>query len=297
MLSILIPTYNYDVFDLVQSVGNQCIDLGVPFEVLVLDDGSDNVFENPKINTLEYCSFQRLDQNIGRSAIRNLLSRKAKYDWLLFLDADTFPKDKLLIKRYIEEITKDDSPKIIYGGISYQEEKPEKYKLLRWVYGNKREALEVNMRNEDKYLTFLTLNFVIHKQIILSNPFNEKIPNLRNEDLLFSYDLQKNKAPIVHINNKVYHLGIETSEVFMQKTKELSVSYLFLWNNNLLPYDYTLYGRVFSGIKKAKLITLVGFGFRLVEKLLLRNLLGSNPSMFVYDIYRLGHICSIYDRK
>lgn len=293
MLSILIPTYNYDVSDLVQNVYNQCVELKIPFEILVLDDGSKNIYNNFKINALEYCNFEQLDKNIGRSAIRNLLAKRAKYEWLLFLDADTMPKNQLFIKQYMIEIDKDKLPKIIYGGISYQEQKPEKYKLLRWVYGNKREALAVDTRTKDKYLTFLTLNFIIHKQIITQNPFNENIPNLRNEDLLFSYDLQTNKVPIKHIDNKVYHLGIETSEVFMQKTKEVSVSYLYLWNHNLLPYDYTPYGKAFLLLKKLRLISIIGVGFKFFEKILLRNLLSANPSMFVYDIYRLGHICSI----
>ena len=40
MLSILIPTYNYNVFPLAQSIHKQCSDIDIDFEIIVLDDAS-----------------------------------------------------------------------------------------------------------------------------------------------------------------------------------------------------------------------------------------------------------------
>ena len=38
MLSILIPTYNYDVTELVNTLHEQCLQAKLTFEILVLDD-------------------------------------------------------------------------------------------------------------------------------------------------------------------------------------------------------------------------------------------------------------------
>ena len=89
MLSILIPTYNYNIFPLVTELVNQAKVLKIEFEIITIDDGSNQFqIENHKINHLENCSYTVLSNNIGRSSIRNLLAKKAKFKWLLFLDAD-----------------------------------------------------------------------------------------------------------------------------------------------------------------------------------------------------------------
>ncbi|RZJ53598.1 MAG: glycosyltransferase family 2 protein [Flavobacterium sp.] len=92
MLSILIPVYNYAVSSLVEIVYKQALECNIPFEIICLDDASQFFLsENQKINQLKNTTYFILDKNIGRSAIRNLLARKAVYENLLFLDADTIP--------------------------------------------------------------------------------------------------------------------------------------------------------------------------------------------------------------
>ena len=87
MLSILIPTYNYNTFPLVEELKNQAIATGITFEIIVFDDGSTDEIslkENSNINTLDNCFFKISNKNIGRSAIRNLLAKTAKFENLLF---------------------------------------------------------------------------------------------------------------------------------------------------------------------------------------------------------------------
>ena len=179
MLSILIPTYNYSIFDLVFELKKQCDILGIDYEIICQDDNSDDAlnFENGKINALVHCSFSSNGVNFGRAKNRNSLAKKATFPYLLFLDADTFPIHNNFIATYVSAI--DESSKIVYGGIRYQNEKPPKEKLLRWIYGKSREGLTVRLRNKNKYLSFLTLNFLIHKNVFESVMFNETIPNCR----------------------------------------------------------------------------------------------------------------------
>ncbi|PWA07199.1 glycosyltransferase family 2 protein [Flavobacterium psychrotolerans] len=296
MLSILIPTYNYNVFELVSTLHKQVEATGIIFEIICLDDASNLFFlENEKINGLEHSSYEILETNIGRSKIRNLLAKKAKYDWLLFLDSDVFPKKESFISEYIQQINTEE--KIVNGGLLYQTEKPEKSKLLRWVYGKKREALPYNTREHNPYLCFLTLNFLIPKAVFEKVSFNETIPNLRHEDTLFSYNLMQKKIKIVHIDNPIYHYGLDDFENAIKKENDSLLALKHLIDNRLLPTDYIRISKIFSKIKDLKLIPIFSFFHKTTRIPFLKNLSSTNPSLFLFDLYRLGYLCTLENKS
>lgn len=292
MISVLIPTYNYNVFPLVSILFEQLEKSTVSFEIICLDDGSEKFHsENQQTNFLNNCSYSILEKNIGRSAIRNLLAKKAKYENLLFLDADVIPVSENFISTYLSHINSEE--KAIYGGIRYQEEKPEKNQVLRWVYGNSREALSVEKRNENNYLSFLTLNFLISKSVFEKVKFNENIPNLRHEDTLFSFDLKQAQIEVIHIENPIIHNGLESSLVFLKKSEESLQGLDYLIENKLLSSEYVRLSEKFKKFKKYNLEGLYLFFYKTFKKSFLKNLLGKNPSMFVFDLYRLGYFMAL----
>ena len=292
MLSILIPTYNYNVVPLVLDLHKQCLECEINFEILVFDDGSKLfTIENQKINSLKNCRFEVLENNIGRSAIRNLLAKKATFNNLLFLDADTIPVHNHFIKNYIAQINEDE--KVVYGGIKYQQEKPKKSEVLRWKYGISREALSVEHRRKNPYLSLLTLNFLIHKTVFEKVSFNETIPNLRHEDTLFSYNLKQQKIKVIHIENPVFHLGLDEFEVAIKKENESILGLKYLIDHKLLPTDYVRLSAIAAKIDKLKLNFAFVLFYKMTRFLFLKNLSSSNPSLFIFDLYRLGNLCKL----
>ena len=296
MLSILIPTYNYNIYPLVQELENQALKANIVFEIICVDDGSFSILneKNQKINTLTNCQFLENKKNIGRSKIRNLLAEKAKYDWLLFLDADVLPKNKNFISIYINSITQ--QSEVIFGGILYQDKTPKIEDMLRWVYGKKREALNVEERNKNKYLRFLTLSFLIKKSVFKTVRFNEALPNNRHEDTLFSYDLKKAEKHLTHIDNPVYHLGLDSSKEFLEKSLLSIDSLLLLIKKGLIPSKHTLITKVFSISKILLLNNLFVYFYKTFKVKFERNLLSEKPSLFIFDLYRLCYLCFI-DKK
>ena len=293
MLSILIPTYNYNVYPLVQELESQALKANIDFEIISIDDGSFSILneQNQKINTLTKCKFIENKKNIGRSKIRNLLAKTAKYDWLLFLDADVMPKTKDFLQKYINSIAS--NPEVVYGGILYQEKTPSKDCILRWAYGKKREALNVQQRNKNKYLRFLTLNFLIKKNVFNKVKFNESIPNNRHEDTLFANDLKKHKINLLHIDNPVYHLGLESSKTFLKKSLQSTESLLLIIKKGLLSYNSTLITRVFKICKVLMLNHLLAYFYKRFKIKFEHNLLSGEPSLFAFDLYRLCYLCYI----
>jgi len=293
MLSILIPTYNYEVYELVKVLNKQALDAKIEFEIIVLDDGSQKFqTENKKINKFQFCTYEILKVNIGRSAIRNLLAKKAAFENLLFLDSDTIPIDTNFISNYLLQITNEE--KIVSGGILYPELKPKESQSLRWKYGNSREALSAKVRNESPYLRLLTLNFMIQKSVFEKVSFNEKIPNLRHEDTLFSYNLKQQNIRVKHFENPVYHNGLDDFEVAIKKENESLIALKYLIENQLIPYDYISLSKLFYDLKKMQLEFLLKVFYKTTEPLLLKNLASKNPSLFIFDIYRLGYFGSLH---
>jgi glycosyltransferase involved in cell wall biosynthesis len=293
MLSILIPTYNYNVLELVYELQFQATREHIDFEILVFDDASTDltiVSKNQQVSLIDNCYYKLLQENVGRSKIRNLLAKKAKYHWLLFLDADTMPTSKNFICQYLLYL--DNEEKIVCGGLEYQNQKPPAEKMLRWVYGRKREAIPVYVRENAPYTSLLTANLAISKSIFNKIAFNETITRYGYEDLVFSYNLSQLHIKVQHIDNTIYHLGLEPSEVFIQKFESSLTVYKYLVSNNIIPENYMKLGRIYLAVKRFGLQKAVAWLFNFFKKGIVRNLTGSKPSVRLFDVYRLGYLCA-----
>lgn len=296
MLSILIPTYNYNCFALVTELHRQCNEVPVEFEIIVLDDGSQLFhIENQQINQLSHCSYTILGSNIGRSKIRNLLAQKAKYQQLLFLDADVFPRDKNFISNYLAAASEVDM--VVAGGLLYQANPPSKELMLRWKYGSAREARSVEERRKIPYQALLASNFMISKKVLEKVPFCEEMPDLRREDTLFSYDLRKNNVKVMHIDNPVFHLGIDSFEVMIKKEHESLDGLIYILEHGQIEEDYIKISRLYSIMKRWHLKSFFAGIFKLLRPALLKNLSSKDPSLKVYDLYRIGYLCFIKGYK
>ncbi|WP_394760353.1 glycosyltransferase family 2 protein [Flavobacterium sp.] len=298
MLSILIPTYNYSAFSLVQELKNQAIATGIIFEIIVLDDSSTDeisLIENSKINTLENCKFEKNETNVGRAKNLNKLAAKSQYNWLLFMDCDTFPKSKNFIATYINSISENNNA--LFGGITYKKEKPNKEKMLRWKYGSNREEITVLDRNKNPYSTTLTSNFLIKKEVFTDIKFDERIDTYGYEDLVFIQHLKAINQPIHHIDNPTYHLNYETSNTFLTKTKKALETLQFIEANKILTTAETKIQKMHQLISKMKLSNIIVFIFYRLQSIAEQNLLSKKPSLFVFDLYKLGYYATLKSKN
>lgn len=292
MLSILIPVYNYNVSELVNVLHRQCIDSGIDFEILVREDFSESIYTvaNKQINTLHHCRLLLNTKNLGRTVTRHLLADDAKYEMLLFLDADVMPVSDAFINAYIPYI-KPKTP-VVCGGIAYRPESSSPNTILRYKYGCYREQKTASERNKNPYGNILSGNLLVKKAVFFENNYSEQ-QNLYGMDNILSYNLYNKKIPVVHIDNTVYHLGLEPNELFFKKSLDsvknrknlLSVSDGIENINSLLAH--------YKKLKKYHLVLSVQLLFKISEPLLKKMILKKNPSLFCLDIYRLGYICTL----
>jgi len=291
MLSILIPTYNYNVYPLVEDLHAQATRSGIAFEIIVLDDCSTKqIAENASITNKRHCHYMVNDSNLGRTQTRKKLAESAIYQMLLFLDADVIPVQTDFIKLYLPYI-KSGAP-LVFGGCAYHPENDDPSLSLRYKYGKSREEKSAGDRNRTPYSTIFSGNLLIDKDIFLENNFPGQ-DNLYGMDIYFSYKLFLNKVPVLHIDNPVYHMGLEDNTLFFKKALQSVESRKKMFNdlpgiekiNPLLKH--------YAKAKKYHMVWLLALGFRLSEPVLKKLVLSKNPNLFCMDIYRLGYLCSL----
>lgn len=297
MISILIPIFNYSVHNLVSELHSQLVLTKIKFEIICIDDASSNYYlENDALLNLNNVSLQKLPKNIGRSKIRNLLASKTIYDWLLFLDADVIPKDEDFINVYLRCIESEDA-QVFCGGIAYENEKPDSSKMLRWVYGKAREEIDLRIRDEKPYQYFFGANFLIHKSIFETVKFNEKIVKYGYEDVFFVENLRGNGIKLQHIDNEVYHMGIELSLVFLNKIKQAMENLHNLNSQDIFKSDKIKVLKFYKKIHAYKLNWVFSSVFVVFHKLFEYNLKSRWPSMFLLDLYKLTYLCYLNKRR
>ncbi len=286
MLSILIPTYNYDSSQLVYDLYKQASEANISFEIILADDGSRiHLNENRAINKLKNCRHIELTQNKGRSAIRNFLSDEAKYPHLLFLDGDMRIHKMDFINTYIKQCA---NKKVVVGGCDYDlaDKRPEY--SLRNKYGSLREA------NISYNRSFMTANFLITKDIIARVRFDESIEGYGYEDMLMGVELEK-EVEILHISNPARHCGLDNNQTYLEKVKQ-GLNNLHKLHRSNKHWELTQHSKLLNTyvrINKWYLRKIIATIFKLTRKPLTQQLCSANPSLFLFDLYKLGYICTL----
>ena len=286
MLSILIPTYNYNITPLVSDLHKQCSALQVDFEICVLDDASTQyIKENKSIEQFSYTIHTVLEKNIGRTAARQQLANQANYDWLLFLDADVSIIHNNFIATYIQYI-KNKKIDSIYGGISYAEKSPSAATTLRWYYGKKREALPAEKRRKFPY-NIISQNLLIKKEVFLN--VNVHLENVYGLDIVFSNELKKQNASILHIDNTIRHDGLENNEDFLRKSLKAVETTVIFEKKGILTDNCRSLQRMYSILRKTGVLKPIVFLTRLFLNPIEKKIIGNTPSIFLFDLYRLNY--------
>ncbi|MBC2844833.1 glycosyltransferase family 2 protein [Winogradskyella flava] len=293
MLSILIPVYNYKIKNLLISLDNAFEIIDFDYEILCWEDGSVLYSQENKAicKSIENANHLISVENKGRITSRKSLAQKAKYDWLLFLDADVIPESKDFIERYFE-IIKKNNYEAIYGGICYDSETPESEYILRWKYGRKYEQIEAKKRNKHPYKHIVSSNFLIKKNIFL------KICSQINNDgygydLFFGALMKSHKSNIYHIDNSAIHKGLDKNAEFLKKTEIATQRLYELYNHEHIRNTENSLLKLFEKIKELHLRKIIATTFFIFKKPLTKQLLSTKPNIKLLQFYKLGYLSSL----
>lgn len=296
MLSILIPTHNVDVRHLVRDLLQQCRQLGAAFEIVVEEDGS-----TPDIQSLN----AELDQEkevtvvlnakaLGRSKVRNHLADSARYPYLLFMDCDANVKHSDYVSKYLQTIRTyaDMEPSFaVPGGLAYHDQIPDDDHVLRWKYGIKREVRSATQRNLNPYAFFTPFNLLITKSVFDVCRFDESITTYGFEDTLFGEQLLQKSVPVHHIDNELYHDGIDENIIFLNKVQDSIDNLVKLYRDGKLPTSFVKNSKLLVSYECCKKWHLVGVITKCFNEKMLKKRLLNHASLMALDLLKLKWLC------
>lgn len=288
MISILIPAKDYACYPLVEALHKQGEASGMPFEILLGEDGStaEGLRLNSAADNLSCCRRIISKENIGRARIRNMLAREAQYPYLIFIDCDAVVENEGFISCYARALKKS---QVVCGGLYHAPTLPCNDCTLRYRYEKKADKKrDAATRGKAPYDRFTTFNFAIERELFLGIRFNERITKYGHEDTLFGKELKKAGIEILHIDNMLLHNGLESNEIFLKKTEQ-SLESLAMIEKEI---GYTPLLDTVKRLSRYRMTGLFMVYWKHNRKRLRKNLLGNNPSLFRFNLYKLGYYIS-----
>jgi hypothetical protein len=289
MISILIPCYDFNALPLVKRLEKEALILGIAYEIICIDDGSFSPVneKNQQINALTNCLFIESKKNIGRIANRKLLSDKAQYNWLLFIDVDTIPKNEKFLETYLSHMNKTDA---VFGGFSYNKKSFSQSNSLRFTFGKKREQVSSKKRMRKPYKYIISSNYMINKTIFDKIQVPVDI-NGYGLDYFFGAELKTNNVHITHIDNEVFHLGLDDNNKFLEKTRSALDNLKYMNNNNYIKKHDISILKAYNFLKILLLESMFYAVAKTINNKIEINLMSKKPNLFAFDLYRLAYLC------
>lgn len=299
-LSILLPSYNNVCVSLVQALQRQAdalwrkLDKPFRYEIIVADDGSTDaacIDANRVIGDMPHCRYVRMEHNVGRAQIRNVLISESCGDYVLLIDSDLFLCDDNYLYRYATS-----TADVVYGGTRIggeglvmvdDEANTEHLKgNLRYIYEKKAEpSHRAVFRQLRPNQEISVCNLYARRDIMEAHPFDSRFKAYGYEDVLFGKRLAESGIEVTHIDNPVLINEFEPNSVFVKKTEEAILT-LCRFEQDLEGYSnlktkVTTLGRYIP-------LSLFRLWHRIMKNKEKRNLTGSKPSLLLFKLYKLG---------
>lgn len=291
-LSILIPEFNWDCSDLVMALHEQGLSLGIPFEIIVADDCSTERTHIENIRNvsdgLEFCHFLEMDSNLGRAALRNMLAERSRYSKLLFLDCDS----KVICNEFLKDyMTASEQASVVCGRIVHPDTLPQAGVELRYRYEKEADTRRMaEIRRKQPYERFTPFSFLIDRVVFQSIRFDVSYTGYGYEDVAFGMELERRNVGILHIDTPLMHLGLETSSVFLEKSRAAIRN---AWQHRNAIGNGSLLLNSYGYVKKLHMAWALRILWRMFRKPIEKNLLGINPSLRLFSLYKLCYLCSL----
>ena len=283
------PSYNNTCVLLVKELAEQCSNLeGLRYEIIVADDGSTNyksISKNREINKIDCCRYIERKVNTGRATIRNFLVQTARYANIIFLDSDVKIEKDDFVLDYLDT----DCDGVIYGAI-HNDRSAYNPCNLRCVYECEFETKNpASVRNTKPYQQFRTTNFMAPRDVLLRFPFDEGFKEYGYEDVLFGKTMMDNNIKLLHIDNPVIVDDYDSNEEFIDKTQQ-ALRTLYTHRKEMDGYSGVISASKL--IHRCMMDIPMKCAYRMYGERIYRKLCSNNPSIFLFNVYRMMYYIS-----
>ena len=151
-------------------------------------------------------------------------------------------------------------------------------------------AFTAERRNRHPYANLRTFNFMMPREVALRHPFDESITLYGYEDTLLGYELEQDGVSIIHIDNPLINGYLEDNHKFLSKTEEALHS-LHQLKDRMGSHSRLL--QHYERLKRFKADAILRLLFPVMRPLLVRHLTGRNPSVAMFQFYKLAYYCHL----
>ena len=119
--------------------------------------------------------------------------------------------------------------------------------------------------------------------------FNESILQYGHEDTLFSIELERQQVSVQHIDNPTLHLGVERSDIYLNKVEVAckSLSYISTSFLSAKEQDEIRLIYFYNRLNKMGLMPILSMLYRVLENRIVRNLISDQPNLLLLDYFKL----------
>lgn len=223
-----------------------------------------------------------------RAANRNTLADRSRGDWLLFVDADAAVPPDFSFRAYAGAMER---ATVVCGGLRHPERNPNPAASLRYRYeraADRRRA--ARFRAQAPYDRFTTFNLLVRRDVFMQVRFDERIRQYGYEDVAFAAELERRGIAVLHIDNPLLHMGLDTNPDFLAKT-ETALRTAASMASELGSHCHV--GRTAARLRRWHVAPPAAALFRLTRPFLRRNLLSSHPSLTLFTLYKLGYYLNL----
>jgi glycosyltransferase involved in cell wall biosynthesis len=219
-LSVLIPFYKESPVALLKTLS---IRDPHSVEIILLDDGS----AMPGITTeveafMATCPMAveliTLAGNEGRARGRNRLTRAARGEYFLFLDADMLPDSPAFLDRWLYHL-ETSLPAVVFGGFSlHQAPKNRAFAVHKLMAGHS-DCLDAEQRRKHPEKYVFTSNLLVRRDVFEAEGFDSGFTGWGWEDVEWAMRVAA-RYEVGHIDNTATHMGLDSASSLVRKYEQ-----------------------------------------------------------------------------
>ncbi len=282
-LSVLIPFYKESPLDLLRGLTARDPHR---VEIVLLDDGSAMPAITAEVEAyMATCPMAieliALVDNEGRARGRNRLTRAARGEYFLFLDADMLPDSPAFLDRWLYQLDTG-LPAVVFGGFSLHQAPRDRAFAIHKLMAGHSDCLDAAGRRKHPEKYVFTSNLLVRRDVFEAEGFDSGFTGWGWEDVEWAMRVASH-YDVEHIDNTATHMGLDSAANLARKYEQSVPNFARVVAKH---FDVVSHYPSYRVARMIKRVPLIGAARGLLKALALTPVLPAKTRAFSLRLYR-----------